>query len=92
MFTSVTESLKDWLIKIGLSQSNALNIAGITDFLMILVISVGLYYLTKYIIIRIIKRIASKTSSIWDDVLIEKKVFNRLAFLIPGILLYQTIS
>lgn len=91
MFTSVTESLKDWLIKIGLSQSNALNIAGITDFLMILVISVGLYYLTKYIIIRIIKRIASKTSSIWDDVLIEKKVFNRLAFLIPGILLYQSI-
>jgi miniconductance mechanosensitive channel len=91
MFTTITESLKDWLIKIGLSQSSALNIAGITDFLIILIISVGLYYLTKYIIIRIIKRIASKTTSIWDDVLLEKKVFNRLAFLIPGILIYQSI-
>ena len=32
-----------------------------------------------------------RTSSIWDDVLLEKKVFNRMAFLIPGILVYQTI-
>ncbi|MBK7173435.1 MAG: mechanosensitive ion channel [Bacteroidales bacterium] len=91
MFVSLTESLRIWLIKVGISSSNASVMAGITDFLIIMVISIALYYITKYIIIRVLKRIASKTSSIWDDVLIEKKVFNRLAFLIPGILIYQSV-
>ncbi len=91
MFVSLTESLRIWLIKVGISNSNASVMAGITDFLIIMVISIALYYITKYIIIRVLKRIASKTSSIWDDVLIEKKVFNRLAFLIPGILIYQSV-
>jgi miniconductance mechanosensitive channel len=33
-----------------------------------------------------------RTASNWDDVLIEHKVFQRMAFLVPGILIYQSIS
>jgi len=90
MFKSFTDTLSEWLIRSGLHRQAAETIAGITDFLMILVIGIVLYYITKYIIIRILKKIASRTASKWDDVLLEKKVFNRLAFLIPGILVYQS--
>jgi len=90
MFESLTETLSEWLIKAGFSRYVTEIVTGITDFLLILVIGVILYYITKYIIIRIIKKIASRTASKWDDVLLEKKVFNRLAFLIPGILVYQS--
>jgi len=90
MFKSLTDTLSDLLIRVGFNQPTAEIISGITDFLMILVIGTILYYLTKYIIIRILKKIASHTASKWDDVLLEKKVFNRLAFLIPGILVYQS--
>ncbi|NVO21608.1 MAG: mechanosensitive ion channel [Bacteroidetes bacterium] len=91
MFTNLSDFIRDWLIRIGMSNSNAVTISGITDFLLVLIIGVALYYLAKLIIVRVIKKIAVKTKSIWDDVLLEKKVFNRMAFLIPGILVYQTI-
>jgi miniconductance mechanosensitive channel len=91
MFTHLVELFKEWLMRSGMSEKSASSLSGITDFVLVLILGIGLYYLTKLIIIRVIKRIAAKTKSIWDDVLIEKKVFNRMAFLIPGILFYQTI-
>jgi miniconductance mechanosensitive channel len=91
MFTYLSDKISEWLIHAGISSSNAVFISGMTDFLLVLLIGVALYYLAKVIIVRVIKRIAARTRSIWDDVLLEKKVFNRMAFLIPGILVYQTI-
>ena len=91
MFTNLSDFIHEWLMRAGMSSSNASFISGITDFILVLLIGVALYYLAKLIIVRVIKRIAVKTKSIWDDVLLGKKVFNRMAFLIPGILVYQTI-
>lgn len=91
MFTTITDSIYEWLIKLGLKISTAQTISGITDFLLILFLGALLYYLAKFIIVRVIKRIAARTTSTWDDVLLEKKVFNRMAFLIPGILVYQSV-
>jgi len=90
MFQTLVEFIREWLLKAGMQESTAESISGITDFIVILFIGAILYYIVKYIIIRVIKKIASRTTSIWDDVLLEKKVFNRMAFLIPGILVYQS--
>jgi miniconductance mechanosensitive channel len=91
MFTYLSDHFQQWLIQSGVSIQDAMYISGTTDFIIVLLIGAALYYLAKFIIVRVIKRIAAKTVSIWDDVLLEKKVFNRMAFLIPGILVYQTI-
>ena len=91
MFIHLSDTFREWLIRVGMSSSYAIFISGITDFILVLLVGVALYYLAKLIIKRVIKRIAVKTKSIWDDVLLEKKVFNRMAFLIPGVLVYQTI-
>ena len=92
MFESFVNTVKIWLIKLGLSPENASKTAGISDFLLILISGIVLYYLSKFIINRVLKRIAIRTASNWDDVLIEYKVFARMAFLVPGILVYQSIS
>ena len=91
MFINLSDTIREWLIRVGMNSSYAIFFSGITDFILVLLIGVALYYLAKLIIKRVIKRIAVKTKSIWDDVLLEKKVFNRMAFLIPGVLVYQTI-
>ena len=91
MFTTLSEILRSWLIHAGFNNSFAQGIAGTSDFILILLLGIALYYLAKVIIKRIIRKIAVRTVSIWDDVLLEKKVFDRMAFLIPGILVYQTI-
>jgi len=91
MFQELARIITTWLTDLGLRPQAAAKTAGISDFLVVLVLGVIIYYITKYIIIRIIKRIALKTASNWDDALLEHKVFQRMAFLIPGILIYQSV-
>ena len=87
MFEAIVRTITMWLTRLGLTPETAAKTAGISDFLMVLLISVIIYYITKFFIVRILTRIAVKTSSNWDDALLEHKVFQRMAFLIPGILI-----
>jgi len=91
MFQSLVETITRWLTKLGFSPEIATKVAGISDFITVLIFGVIIYYISKLIIIRILKRIAARTVTNWDDVLIEQKVFQRMAFLVPGILVYQSI-
>ena len=92
MFESLVRTITIWLSKLGLSLEMASKTAGISDFILVLITSIVIYYISKIIINRVLKRIAARTVSNWDDVLIENKVFARMAFLVPGILVYQSIS
>jgi miniconductance mechanosensitive channel len=92
MFESFVKTVTIWLTKFGVSPANASKAAGISDFILVLITSVVIYYISKFIINRVLKRIALRTASNWDDVLIEHKVFARMAFLVPGILVYQSVG
>ncbi len=81
--------IKEWLISIGLSGNWAENLTNLTDFVIVVISSIIAYYIAKLIIVHIIKRLALKTASNWDDIMLEHKVFNRMAFLIPGIIIYS---
>ncbi len=47
---------------------------------------------TKRIIIYYIKQYAAKSKNQWDDILVEKKVFNRLAHIVPAIVIHYFID
>jgi miniconductance mechanosensitive channel len=91
MFESFVKTVTSWLINAGVSTETAARTAGISDFILVLISCVAFYYISKFIINRVLKKIAAKTASNWDDVLIEYKVFQRMAFLVPGILIYQSV-
>jgi miniconductance mechanosensitive channel len=48
--------------------------------------------LTKRIILTIITRIVKKTETTWDDIVLEKKVFNRLSHFAPALTIYYFMS
>ena len=58
----------------------------------ILIISFLGHYITKKVVIRIIAVIIKRTENPYDDVFLEEKVFNRLAHIVPAIILYRTIE
>ena len=61
--------------------------------LVILVVVMGLAdWLTTRVIRGTMRRIASRTKSTWDDHVIERKVFARLAHVVPAILSYYGIG
>ena len=60
--------------------------------LIIILIAWFSHFLTRHIILRIVARIARKTKTDWDDILVKNKVFNGLAHLIPAFIIYFTAN
>jgi len=48
------------------------------------------HFITRKIFIRIVSRIAKRTKTTWDDILIKRKVFSGIAHLVPALILYYT--
>jgi miniconductance mechanosensitive channel len=88
IFESITRYLKDWLINSGLSENSAKIIADYSGFLLVIAFALIVFYIAKFIIVRWVHRMAVKSSSNWDDAFVERKVFKRLAYLIPALIIY----
>ncbi len=48
------------------------------------------HFITRKLFIRIVSRIARKTKTTWDDILVKRKLFNGLAHLVPAIIIHAT--
>ena len=42
----------------------------------------------KKVLVRLLRRVASKTRTGWDDALVQRRVFHRLSHLAPGLVIY----
>lgn len=84
-------NLQEWLSSFGVNDyfSHFLGIVIIISG--IIIVSLLGNYITKNIILRILKKITSKTKTSWDDIVYERKVFDKLSHLVPAILIYVLI-
>ena len=57
-------------------------------YLIVILFAYILFLITKKVILKTISKIFEKTSTTLDDVLIEKKVFNKFPYLVPLVFLY----
>ena len=83
---------KNWMINQGLDLFAVDILARGLILVLILVLSLIVYWLTKHLILKGLRAIISRTATQWDDMILRKKVFNRLAWLAPAIVLYMSIS
>lgn len=79
----VKELLSNW----GFSDSFSIGMRDITDFLIMLALVVAGYFLIKFIVLNIARRVARRTSGTWDDALYDNRVFHKAVLFIPGLLL-----
>jgi miniconductance mechanosensitive channel len=71
-------------------QAQTINIAfGIFFILMLAFLS---DILTRRVIILVISRLVIRTRTIWDDILLEKKVFSRMSHLAPAVVLWYSVG
>ncbi len=89
IFESITRYLRDWLIDSGISGSLSKTIADYSGFLLIIAIALVVFYIAKFVIVRWVHRLAAKSASNWDDIFVERKVFKRLAYLIPAFIILK---
>jgi miniconductance mechanosensitive channel len=85
------EILKKWIINQDLDISTADILARGLIFVLIIALSLIAYWIAKHFILKGLTAIISRTATQWDDIILRKKVFNRLAYLAPAIVIYISI-
>jgi miniconductance mechanosensitive channel len=84
----IRELLQQW----GFSNSQAHTVNIIFGIFFIILLAFLSDIITRKVIIMIITRLVARTKTIWDDILLEKKVFNRLSHLAPGLVLWHSVG
>lgn len=81
--------LKEIFIDAGLDSSTALLLSTLGLVLIVLFLSWLSNLIAKAVILKIVTRIVRKTTSTWDDVFLEHKVFTRLSHFAPALVIWS---
>ncbi len=65
-------------------------LAAFVSILLIIFVAWVAHFLTRQIVVRIVHRVAKRTKTDWDDILVKNKVFRGLAHLVPAFILFFT--
>lgn len=87
MFNLIDKTIENWLLQLGLSERAANDIADFSGFLIILVLAFISFFIVKRILLAWVHFLARKSKTNWDDRLVERKVFNRLSYLAPALVI-----
>lgn len=74
-----------WAWLRSLHLAHGLTIAGV------LVLSFFSYFIARRVVLRLLTLLVKKTSAAWDDILLHRGVFDRMALLAPAIVLYYSV-
>ncbi|MDQ1771283.1 mechanosensitive ion channel [Labilibaculum sp. A4] len=80
--------LKNWLINEGITEYWAIILQSIIAITIVIFIAWICDVIAKKILITIITKLVRKTKTNWDDILLERKVFNKIAHFAPAAIIY----
>ena len=83
------ELFSNYFINRGANDETVGMLTALAISLAILIICIVIHILMKRIVLRIVTKVIRRNKHIWDDILLERKVFHRAILMIPGILFYS---
>jgi miniconductance mechanosensitive channel len=86
MIKKYIEILKDLNLRMGLNETLSAGIAETIATLSLLLLSVGIFFLIKFIIKKTVYKIIKLSTNKYDDLLIKNKVIGRICLLIPALI------
>ncbi len=86
------EFLKELLVDNKLNQEVAAYLAHIIMAALIILLCVAANFVTKKIVLRVITHVVTKNKYTWDNVLLERKVFQKFSHIVPAIIIYYFAS
>lgn len=85
-------TLQEWinarLTDLGLVSNGVSQLDNIIILLLIVLVTIAIDYTCRYIVLGMFKRVAQKTRNQWDDLIVDRKIINKLMHIIPAILVY----
>jgi len=83
--------LEPWVKKIPNIAGYEATVTTAIASLLVLLLAIVAYAIARRIIVHLIHKLFSKTKSDLDDILVKRKVFNRLSYLAPSYVVYKLI-
>jgi miniconductance mechanosensitive channel len=83
--------LEEWFISLGLSGDYAVFLKTLIILLAIFFLAYIANYITKKLLLVYIRRLVRKTETVWDDILLEQKLLDRLANYAPALIVYSMV-
>lgn len=84
----IQEWTYDFLVRVGLISDTSSYLDNIVILLLIIAVTVGIDYTCRYIFLGMFKRLARNTKNKLDDLIVERKIINKMMHIIPAILIY----
>lgn len=84
---NLIRTLNDFLVQVGLSEELAAYTTLFIGILLLAIVSWVVDILTRKLLLRAVQGLVTKSKNQWDDILLEKKVFHRLAHIAPVIII-----
>lgn len=82
--------LKNWLINGGMSEYWAIILQSIIAVIIVVIVAYIANFIVKKVLISIITKLVRKTKTHWDDILLERKVFDKIAHFAPALIIYYS--
>lgn len=82
----------EWLMSHGVPENLVFYVKLVVDFVLLLLLCYLADRLAKKILLRAIRVLVLKSKNQWDDVLLEKRVFDKLAHIAPILIVQLTAS
>jgi len=83
------EDVRRWLIESGLTERPSEYLIEAAEVLGVAVLAFIANKITRSVILRLVQQVAKRTSTDWDDIIVKRRVFHRLAHLAPAIVIYM---
>lgn len=80
-----------WFMDFGLPEGIAAGLTLTLDLLILVVANLLVDWIGRQIILRIVSRIVKRSKNDWDDIFLEKRVFNGLAHILPAAITYYSM-
>ncbi len=80
--------VSDRLVASGLISDTGSYLDNLIILLLIVAVAVAIDYLCRYIVLDMFKRLARRTRNQWDDLIVDRKIINKLMHIIPAVLIY----
>ena len=84
MFKRFETLVSEWLQSIGISEPNSVIAADYTSFFALVLLSLLTYFIAKKILLVIIHKAAEKSSTNWDNALVDNGFFKVLSYIVPA--------
>lgn len=87
----MVEYINTWVKKSMAFGGNSKVVASLIAIAILCVLAFIAHLIARQLLLRLVKKLATRTKAQWDDALVKHHFFDRLAQIAPGLILYLTI-